>query len=369
MSSGTKRTWIGLGVGLALALLTLEALLWLLPTQNGIFAADPDPEWPVHHLRPNSRYSYSAGWNFRTQSNGRINNYGYTAPVDYQRGTRGILVFGDSYIESLMNPYGETLQAQLARKLGGQTPVMHFSIASSAMPDYLGIGQLTRKSFPADWIVILMGEGDFVEGFGSLPGHFQWGASPTDPILLVPDKNRGQITKAIRTVGLVRYVRGNLRLTPKGLFHSRPSTEIARCVPERLEAGDADRIRSFVDLLPAAHDVTPKQIIVLLDSETQRKTLYKSETLDRPRCPKRDQLALELFVHEATMTGIHVIDTMPLFAEHYRNTGQKVDHSPADWHWNGIAHGIAASAVANKIASCTAAPADSTPCLSTGASR
>ena len=33
---------------------------------------------------PNSRYTYSTGWNLQNIHRGRINNYGYVAPFDYQ---------------------------------------------------------------------------------------------------------------------------------------------------------------------------------------------------------------------------------------------------------------------------------------------
>ncbi|HET9474369.1 MAG TPA: hypothetical protein VFO82_10775, partial [Steroidobacteraceae bacterium] len=89
--------------GIGATLVLLEGTLWLLPVIKGTYAADPRPSWPVHTMIPNSRYTYSIGWNLQNIHRGRINNYGYAAPFDYQPGSGGVAVFGDSYIESLMN--------------------------------------------------------------------------------------------------------------------------------------------------------------------------------------------------------------------------------------------------------------------------
>ena len=73
----------------AATLLLLEGVLWLLPVLKGTYAADPRPSWPVHTMIPNSRYTYSTGWNLQNIHRGRINNYGYAAPFDYQPGSGG----------------------------------------------------------------------------------------------------------------------------------------------------------------------------------------------------------------------------------------------------------------------------------------
>jgi hypothetical protein len=40
------------------------------------------------------------------------------------------------------------------------------------------------------------------------------------------------------------------------------------------------------------------------------------------------------------------VETRGLFAHYYRTTHRRVDHSPADWHWNGEAHRLVAEQVA-----------------------
>ncbi len=67
-------------VGIGATLLLLEGVLWLLPVLQGTYAADPRATWPVHTMIPNSRYTYSTGWNLQNIHHGRINNYGYASP-------------------------------------------------------------------------------------------------------------------------------------------------------------------------------------------------------------------------------------------------------------------------------------------------
>src|SRR5690349_21330854 len=91
------------------AVLLLELCLQWLPTGGrGVYAADIGPEWPVHHLIPHSHYTHSSSWNLANVRHGETNNMGYVAPFDYKAGTRGVLIFGDSFVESLMNNYAET---------------------------------------------------------------------------------------------------------------------------------------------------------------------------------------------------------------------------------------------------------------------
>src|SRR6266540_2520283 len=103
--------------GAAAALLLVELVLRLMPVLNGIYAADPSARWPTRTLIPNSDYTYSIGWNASNIHHGHINNLGYVAPFDYREGAGGVVVIGDSYVESMMNDYAETLQGQLGRDL------------------------------------------------------------------------------------------------------------------------------------------------------------------------------------------------------------------------------------------------------------
>ena len=80
----------------------------------------------------------STGWHLGNVHHGSTNDYGYVSPFDYEGVTNGIAVFGDSYVESLMNEYEHSISGALARYLSSPTPVMNFGISGASMPHYLG---------------------------------------------------------------------------------------------------------------------------------------------------------------------------------------------------------------------------------------
>jgi hypothetical protein len=352
------RIVFGLSLGVVLSALLLEALLWLLPTFNGVFAADPNAAWPVAHGIP-GEYTYSTRWNFRIVRHGVINEMGYAAPFDYRTDRAFAALFGDSYMEALMIRYEDSIAGQLASSsLSSPSRVLNFGSSGSALPDYLGVGSLVRDRFHPEWVIVSIGDGDFVEGFTAGPGHFRWNADD-DPrsISLVPVEARSQAAKIIRHSALVRYVRSNLRLTIRGVLQAEPPVASdsfeAPCNDERLNGGDTERIKKYVEHLPDAFGVPTGRIILLRDSETLRQGLYARQPVDRHKncSPSRDEQALQLLTDLARSAGMSVVDTFPLFRSHFETTGERVDFSPTDWHWNETGHKIAAAAIHDLIVS------------------
>lgn len=336
-------------LGMLATLALAEGLLRLLPVQDGVFAAEADPRWPVQHWVPDRDYTWSSGWHFANLVRGRVNGRGYVAPFEYTTGTRVVAVLGDSYIESLMNPYDSTLQGRLPALLPDRPVVYNFGIAGSALPDYLGLAPLVTRDFKVEKLVVLVGEGDFVEAFQPPPGHFTWGEAPDAAPRLLPDVRRDAVRRFVRGLALVRYVRGNLRLTTAALFKSRPSHVVPTCAPQTLRADDPLRIQAYVDQLPAAWGLQPRDVVLLFDDESARQRLYGASPTtpgQRADCATRDSLALAELATRARAAGLHVVELAPLFEAAWRQTGRRVDHSPLDWHWNGDGHAVAAQAVA-----------------------
>ena len=103
----------------ALVVLTLlEVGLSLLPVSTGMRRTGDSARWPLQNTAPRSPYAYSITWAMLNAHRGVTNNYGHVAPFDYRKASRSVIVVGDSYVESLMNDYADTLQAQLGRMLG-----------------------------------------------------------------------------------------------------------------------------------------------------------------------------------------------------------------------------------------------------------
>lgn len=332
-------------LGIASTLTAAEALLRVLPVQDGMFAAEADPRWPVQHWSPDRNYTWSSGWRFDNVVRGRINGRGYVAPFEYQSGSRIVAVLGDSYIESLMNSYESTLQGRLPTLLEDPPAVYNFGIAGSALADYLGLAPLVSRDFKVEKLVVLVGEGDFVEAFQPPPGHFAWGDAADASPRLLPDVRRDAARRFVRSLALVRYVRGNLRMTLSALFKSRPSHVAPVCVPGELRPDDTQRVQAFVDRLPAAWHLRPQDIVLLFDDEDARKQLY-GRTQGATPCPTRDSLALAQLALRARAAGVHVVELAPLFESTFLESGERVDHSPLDWHWNSRGHAVAAQAAA-----------------------
>lgn len=345
------RVLCGFAIGIAVALAALEGLLRLLPIQDGIHAADPDDRWPVHHMDPHADVHWSAGWNLTNPTRSRTNNLGYVAPFDYVSGTRIVAVLGDSYVESLMNPYASTLQAQLERLLGGTIPVYNFGIGGSSLADYLGLAHLLKRGFVVHRLVVVIGEGDFIEGFARQPGHFFWSPDSDGLVESQPEVVRDALKKWLRGLALFRYVRGNLRLSAKALFKPHPGADASECVATGLLSGDRALIRAFVDTLPNAYGLPPERIVLLFDSESERRAMYDRNPARRNvvACPTRDGRALEFLASEASRAGLQVAHLSPAFRRHFATTGERVDHSPDDWHWNAAAHRMAALAAFSAI--------------------
>lgn len=339
-------------VGIAGTLLLLEVALRLLPVIDGTFAAEPRPEWPVHTMIPNSRFTYSTGWNLQNIHHGQINNYGYVAPFDYARNDGTIAVFGDSYIEAQMNDYDDTLQGTLNDYLKTPRTVLNFGTAGAEMPDYLGIAPLVHRDFSPQWAVFVITSGDFTRGFSAGPGFFKWQRDRAPPVKLVPEIHRSGLSKWVRTLALVRYMRGNLSIQPDTLVQLRRGADVmgaaGPCRDEVLSKEDEALLADFARHLPVALALPPDRVILVFDSD--RKAIYAGKTRAEARkCLARAGLANDRLQEIAAQAGFRVIDSYPVFKQHFDEGRGPLDRSPLDAHWNAAAHRLMAREVARTI--------------------
>jgi hypothetical protein len=337
-------------------LLLLEIVLRLLPVLGGTYAADPRESWPVHTMIPDSRFTYSTGWNLENIHRGRINNFGYVAPFDYDPTTAArsgaIAVFGDSYVESVMNDYEDTVQGSLNDYLKSPRTVLNFGMAGSEMPDYLGIAPLVRQQFSPQWAVFVITAGDFTRGFSAGPGYFEWDPKHTPPVRLKPEIHRSAWSKWTRTIALVRYLRGNLSMRPGELISLRrggAAVDMAgKCHAEVLSKEDEALLAAFARELPAAVGLAPARVILVFDSD--RKAIYAGKSQAESRsCPLRAILANDRLKELAAQNGIRVLDSYPVFQRHFAESHDRLDRSPIDAHWNPTAHRLVAREIARLI--------------------
>jgi hypothetical protein len=332
-------------LGAVLTLSLFEMVLRLLPVQDGLFAGDPTDDWQLRHLVANGRYTFSDAWDFRNVHHGVTNNMGYVAPFDYLRGNADIAVVGDSFIEGVMNRYEDTLQGQLAGMLRDPRKTLNFGTSGASLADYIGIGPMVSKRFSIRWVVILIVTGDFTEAFAPPAGFFRWYIGETPPVQLIPQPAAGKLARIVRTLAIVRYVRGNLKFELRHLLHSSVKGSSEACAPETLSRSDSDLVDDYAESLPTAYGVPASHVVLVFDGD--RKALYQSdgEPAWSP-CPTRDALARQALAAAARIRGERVIEMAPIFAAYFRKTGQRVDYSPIDWHWNAVGHRLAAHEVA-----------------------
>jgi hypothetical protein len=82
---------------------------------------------------------------------GEINNMGYVAPFDYAPGSEATVIFGDSYIEGLMNRYEDTLPAQLGTSGGADSaPLLNFGNIGVRPTRLLGARHADSRPLSAD---------------------------------------------------------------------------------------------------------------------------------------------------------------------------------------------------------------------------
>ncbi len=335
-------------LGVFFALILLELTLRFLPVNSGELAADPDRHWPLHHMIPNSGYTFSAGWDLQNVRRGRINNMGFVAPFDYSEGTTGIFVIGDSFIESVMNPYRETLQGALPSYLNKSAPIVNFGISGATLAHDLGVAELVGRRFAPRWAIVVVTHGNFMSGFRASPGYYHWVLDPDPGVELTPETKKGAVLKFLRGLSLTGYVRANLGADIGRLLQDRSRRVPAQCAPAALSAGDARLIAYFSDELPMRLHLPASRVILVFDAD--RDAIYRGEPeLLWSRCASRDEQARRLLASRAAERGINVIDMDPVFRTYFASTGSHLDYSPVDAHWNGAAHILAAKEVAKII--------------------
>src|SRR5678815_2654688 len=124
-------------LGALATLALLEGLLRLLPVSSGLQPGPDTAAWPLHNYEAHRPYRYSYTWAMLNAHAGVTNNYGHIAASDYRTGSRPLVVIGDSFIESLMNDHGDTLQGILGQRLGPSRPVYGLGASALSASDYL----------------------------------------------------------------------------------------------------------------------------------------------------------------------------------------------------------------------------------------
>jgi hypothetical protein len=333
--------------GALVVLLLFEALFRVLPTTSGLNPTKNTSAVPLHAYEESRPYQYSFGWAMLNAHNGKTNNYGHIAPHDYHTASRPMIVIGDSYVESLMNAYADTIQGQLGERLGSDHPVYGLGVSALSASDYVMLARQARDEFKPRAAVFLITDGDMVESFASHPGGYSLVRDGSNLITkfrpLSPSPAMEWIRAHIGRIALYDYVRMNLKFSPTDIFSALKfgvaAPAAARAAPAYSSNG-REALDWFLSELPSSSGVRPECTVLLVDSD--RYAIYDPSAASTPKDAPETRNRL---IERGTELGFHVVDLAPLFAAEYERTRLKLDYWPVDRHWNRHGHKVAADAV------------------------
>jgi hypothetical protein len=337
----SRLAWFVLGV--LLVALLMEAVLRLLPVSTGLHRTTQFARWPLFNTDPHEPYAYSIQWSLLNAHRGVTNNYGHVAPFDYRKGSRPVIVIGDSYIESLMNDYADTLQGQLARKMSAPQAVYGLGVSGLSASDYVALSRLARDEFSPSAAVIYVTDGDLSESL--YPGVGNYYLVPrSDDLELAYQPVRGDslVSRIRRTIGDVsihRYFQVNLHFSPDALVKVWQGNGGA--APKDMPANAVNAQRRVADWflaqLPTSLGLPPQCIALLLDAD--RYAIYKPSLRSTP---KDSPEAKRYLAERAQALGFRVSDLDAVYRERYARDRTKFDYWPNDRHLNAVGHGVAA---------------------------
>ena len=322
----------------------LECALRFLPVSMGLYRTGQFDTWPLHNSEPRLPYAYSISWAFLNPHRGTTNNYGHIAPFDFVPGSRPVIVIGDSFIESLMNDYGDTLQGQLGQIINSPRSVYGLGVSGLSVSDYLALSRLARDEFSPAAAVFLIVDGDFSESLGPHSGHHslvpEGGALKAVYEPLTGESTAKKIRKWVGDISLYRYFQVNLQFTLAQTWAPLSAGPVAKVKPESSAKNGAFQ-RQVADLmlaeLPEDLGLPPQCIVFLMDSD--RYALYKP---GQASVPKDSPEVRRHFIDEALRRGFKVSDLDPVFKQRFAQDRAKFDHWPVDRHWNRVGHGVGA---------------------------
>jgi hypothetical protein len=333
---------LGTVIGAIVALVIMESLLRFMPVSSGSRMADTEATKPFSRYLPRQDYVYSHGWTLLNAKRGVANDQGFTNSRDFS-GHRGILIVGDSFIESLMLDYKDTVQGQLDLRLGGN--VFAASASGNGLADALKISEFYLPRLSPRLLVFFVEPGD-LSLLTAPPARGHNGFVENDGAISVIHSNykESSLKKPIQQSALARYMYYNLKMSD---WLSK-AISFGRSVDMSMSIDDSHRkakilgyIFSELRSLAAAGQL---RVLFLMDGD--RKAIYASDKHQKPTWNRTDR---ETFISLAEAYGHEVIDMHPVFERYWEEHRERMDYLPADGHWNPVAHMLAADQIFKRI--------------------
>lgn len=336
--------------GLVLLTVVLELVFRALPVPMGLYRNEQYQRWPLVNHEPHHRYTSSMSWEMRHPRRGTTNNYGHLAPFDYVRGSGPVLVVGDSFIESEMNRYADTLQSQLARLLKQPEAVYGLGANGASISDYLAVSRLAAPEFTPRAAVFLIVDGDVSEALIRQIGHYNYlyrqGAVELDYWPLYGETLGKKVRRTVGDFALYRYVQANLRFDPGRLVAKLKEASLSMAAPpasaappRTMQPGERAAVDDFLNQLAPTLKMAPRCVALLFHVDTYGiiDPAAVGPIKDPPELKK-------YFQAQARARGYRVVDLEPALRADHARTGLRPDFWPLDRHLNGHGHGVAAQA-------------------------
>lgn len=330
------RFGLGIGVGALVALVILEGVFRFLPVSSGARMAETDQVKMFARYLPRQHYTYSLGWALLNARGGMTNDQGFTNSPDFS-GQGGVLIVGDSFIESLMLEFPETVQGRLAMALGGN--VFAAGASGNGLADSLKLAEFYLPLLRPRALVIFVkhseltalaspptrGHNGFVEEGGAVAvRHTVYKESP--------------LKQVIQKSALARYMYFNLKF-PDWLSKAvRAGSSVESSAVTVAPARKEKILNYYFSELQKLADSAHVQVLFLVDGD--REAIYSGQLNQKALRNMGDR---ELFLREAPSYGHKVVNLQPVFERHWTQRRERMDYLPADGHWNPLAHNLAAA--------------------------
>jgi len=329
------------GLGFVAFLLACELVLRLLPINEPIVPAQASGPSLLVPNAPHVDYQYSARWFLLNAQAGRTNNYGQIDGFDFRPDSRPLIVVGDSYIESLMNPEAVRLQSQLAAAY--KVPVYGLGVSGLSASDYVVMARQAREEFRPRAAVFAIIDGDFSESLQLQARRYRLRLDAAGEHLDYTALNPNPWMQKLRAsslgkVALLDYLQYNLAFTPSELL-PKLRTPTPRAKDARAAAPLAV-VDWFLDELPKSLGIAPACISLAVDAD--RYAIYDAKLAQPPKDAPEVRRHL---IEAARAKGFNVVDLAPVFRSAYARDGLKFDHWPLDRHWNALGHRTVAQAI------------------------
>jgi hypothetical protein len=325
-----------IGLGCLSAILCLEIIFRLLPVTTGFGYYDRIQSEPI--LRSAlAVVKHSLDWKFHQSQTRKVNNYGFTDDRNYTPKTKPIALIGDSYVQSLMLPYSDTLQGRLGTLLhDGDRSVYSFGTAGYSLAGYIGSAEYASKNFEPELFIFLLTEGDITDSLSTKIAGTYLLDSPGLDLKFEPSKPN-RINQLMLKSALMRYLKLHLQFDPVAGLKKPANPPPNNSLTDREHLSHLSN--RLLDYLEQKSTARSNNTIFIIDCD--REKIYHHQP--QPQTTPDNQLAV--FAKIAQDRGYRTINTLPLFTTRYQQTHRRIDFTPIDMHWNRDAHQLVAEAI------------------------